>query len=228
MLLYRFLLKKMDELRIDTNKNAAVGFLVTTLIDAEFFGERTSARESKGQLILTLDWQHDWLTGDEGRRIWQRNCSALRWLAEHFGKAGCKLPADVRAALDDTIGRARPLIDDEILTPGQGMLRLQVLRADGQPAKSSDGWTLFDDLQVLWSCAYASLLFPGATTAPGRCAYCGQAIQNTKKKKPSGKSLCDKCRPAVWKIKNPRKLAKSRLREKQARETARRKRQRGK
>jgi hypothetical protein len=230
MLLYRLVLQELDaaerEVALEGQPappNSEFACLFQRLNDKHLVNQIKTEWTQTDSGPVFAGFGREWLLyPDEGWETWRRNCAALRWLVANCGE-DVGLPPDVQASLDETIGRARPLISCLLLDPRHSGLRLQVMRADGQPSDIiHTGWNYFDDFQSLWACIYASLLFPESIGTPGFCAGCGKQLPSVgkNKDKPSTQTLCNVCRPAHWKVKNPRKLAGSRKNEQKQRAKA--------
>ncbi len=215
VLLYQLILNEFDRLEREARPAKAVVALFQYLGSHGVI--RTAAWESNE---AGTGWQpraddgRVWLLDKDGLKVWQRNLLALRWLVENYGRIA-ELPSEVQQALEETIGRTRPQIDQSILVPRAGGVRLLVAGLDGQPRHSSLSihYAVLDDFQVLWTCAYASFLFPGAIGLPGYCAGCGKVLTTETKQKASAQALCGRCRKADWIAKNKAKAVAGRKKE---------------
>ncbi len=186
MLLHEFVLAKIEEERIDRDRDAAGAFLYTRLKKGV---ERYPKSKSDGAARFTLP--ESWFADDVEWARFRSRCKAVIWLNNNRSKGGA-LPSYVEEAIATTLGRMRPSVSADF------SLILRPTRADGSPALavvSGDG--AWEDIDVFWQCVFTSILAPNAIRQVGRCLRCGKVIE-TEAGRPSKRRYCEACKSAVW------------------------------
>ncbi len=163
MLLHELLLSEIKENKIDSDRDAAGSFLLTRLTaDVATWPEEHEWQRAEAPQLIYVPVPKVLFADDAEWDRWRRYCKALRWLIANVIK-GKSAPESVRAAMSETIGRMRPWINSTF------QLMLIAVRKDGTPARETAPGR-WDDLDVFWQSAFASLLAPHAFTQRGACA----------------------------------------------------------
>lgn len=190
MLLHELLLGEIEKNRIDRDRDAAGSFLLRLLAEgvATWPDKHEWQAPAPAPRLVYIPLPKVLFADDAEWQRWTRYCKAFRWLVANKDKQA-SFPEWVQTALAETISRMRPWVNPQLM--------LVPIRKDGTPARetASGRW---DDLDVFWQSAFASLLAPHAFSQRGACARCGKALETTPGGRASKRSFCKKCAKAIW------------------------------